>query len=63
MLPRFLQMALIRHYITMPPTQITEHRHPEKEKGAFDLGVPGFRHSFNRLLPCFVSATTALLML
>ena len=30
---------------------------------AFDLGVPSFRHSFNRLLPCFVSATTALLML
>ena len=30
---------------------------------AYDLGVPSFRHSFNRLLPCFVSATTALLML
>ena len=35
-----------------------------KKRGqAFDLGVPSFRHSFNRLLPCFVSAATDLLIL
>ena len=31
-------------------------RKKRKRGQAFDLGVPSFRHSFNRLLPCIVSA-------